>query len=234
MFRNKKTEGELKLFRFILAKFGYKPKRLSYFQKAITHRSFIGNHREEYSNERLEYLGDAILDSITAEYLFLKFPDNDEGALTKLKSKIVNRKNLSKLGEDMGIREVLLYNQSRSININSLEGNAFEAIVGAIYLDGGYEKTKKALKNHVFRKYLDFNQILQEEIDFKSKLYIWCQRKKLKLNFKLVSEEHKSGQWEYTIVVQINNQDYGIGGGSSKKVAEQNASKETFELLGEL
>ena len=234
MFRNKKTEGELKLFRFILAKFGYKPKNLSYFKKAITHRSYTKDNKADYSNERLEYLGDAILDSITAEYLFLKFPDNDEGALTKLKSKIVNRKNLSKLGEDMGIREVLLYNQSRSININSLEGNAFEAIVGAIYLDGGYEKTKKALKNHVFRKYLDFNQILHEEIDFKSKLYIWCQRKKLKLQFKLISEEHKSGQWEYTIVVQINNQDYGLGTGSSKKVAEQNASKETFELLGEL
>ena len=234
MFRNKRTEGELKLFRFILKKFGYKPKSLTYFQKAVTHRSYIGDSGQEYSNERLEYLGDAILDSITAEYLFLKFPESDEGALTKLKSKIVNRKNLSKLGEDIGIRDVLLYNKSRSINISSLEGNAFEAIVGAIYLDGGYDKTKKILNDYVFRKYLDFNQLLHEEIDFKSKLYIWCQRKKLKLHFKLVSEEHASGQWEYTIIVQINNQDYGLGKGKSKKVAEQNASKETFELLGEL
>lgn len=234
MFRNKRTEGELKLYRFILKKFGYKPKSLTYFQKAVTHRSYIGDSGQEYSNERLEYLGDAILDSITAEYLFLKFPESDEGALTKLKSKIVNRKNLSKLGEDIGIRDVLLYNKSRSINISSLEGNAFEAIVGAIYLDGGYEKTKKILNDYVFRKYLDFNQLLHEEIDFKSKLYIWCQRKKLKLHFKLVSEEHASGQWEYTIIVQINNQDYGLGKGKSKKVAEQNASKETFELLGEL
>ena len=234
MFRNKRTEGELKLYRFILKKFGYRPKRIAYFQKAVTHRSHINEEGHDYSNERLEYLGDAILDSITAEYLFLKFPENDEGALTKLKSKIVNRKNLSKLGEDIGIREVLLYNKSRSINISTLEGNAFEAIVGAIYLDGGYEKTKKILNEYVFRKYLDFNQILHEEIDFKSKLYIWCQRKKLKLYFKLVSEEHTEGQWQYTIVVQINNQDYGIGKGKSKKVAEQNASKETFELLGEL
>lgn len=234
MFRNKRTEGELKLYRFILKKFGYKPKSLTYFQKAVTHSSYIGDSGQEYSNERLEYLGDAILDSITAEYLFLKFPESDEGALTKLKSKIVNRKNLSKLGEDIGIRDVLLYNKSRSINISSLEGNAFEAIVGAIYLDGGYDKTKKILNDYVFRKYLDFNQLLHEEIDFKSKLYIWCQRKKLKLHFKLVSEEHASGQWEYTIIVQINNQDYGLGKGKSKKVAEQNASKETFELLGEL
>ena len=90
MFRNKRTEGELKLYRFILKKFGYKPKSLTYFQKAVTHRSYIGDSGQEYSNERLEYLGDAILDSITAEYLFLKFPECDEGALTKLKSKIVN------------------------------------------------------------------------------------------------------------------------------------------------
>lgn len=188
----------------------------------------------DYSNERLEFLGDAILDSITAEYLFLKFPNNDEGSLTKLKSKIVNRKTLSKLGEDIGIRDVLLYNHGRSINIATLEGNAFEAIIGAIYLDGGYEKTKRILEDNVFRKYLDFNQLLEEEIDFKSKLYIWCQRKKLQLQFKLVSEEHAEGHWEYTILAQINNQDYGRGKGTSKKIAEQNASKETFELLGEI
>jgi len=188
----------------------------------------------DYSNERLEFLGDAILDSITAEYLFLKFPNNDEGSLTKLKSKIVNRKTLSKLGEDIGIRDVLLYNHGRSINIATLEGNAFEAIIGAIYLDGGYEKTKRILEDNVFRKYLDFNQLLEEEIDFKSKLYIWCQRKKLQLQFNLVSEEHAEGHWEYTILAQINNQDYGRGKGTSKKIAEQNASKETFELLGEI
>ena len=179
-------------------------------------------------------MGDAILDSITAEYLFLKFPENNEGSLTKLKSKIVNRKNLSKLGEDIGIRDVLLYNKSRSINLATLEGNAFEALIGAIYLDGGYDKTKKVLQEYVFKNYLDFNALLAEEFDFKSKLYIWCQRKKLKLNFKLVSVHHEKGQWEYVILTQINNQDYGQGKGQSKKVAEQNASKETFELLGEL
>jgi ribonuclease-3 len=128
----------------------------------------------------------------------------------------------------------LLYNHGRSINIATLEGNAFEAIIGAIYLDGGYEKTKRILEDNVFRKYLDFNQLLEEEIDFKSKLYIWCQRKKLQLQFNLVSEEHAEGHWEYTILAQINNQDYGRGKGTSKKIAEQNASKETFELLGEI
>jgi len=234
LFRNRRTEGELKLIRFILMKFGYRLKKVSYFQKAITHKSYVSNLGNDYSNERLEFLGDAILDSITAEYLFLKFPENDEGSLTKLKSKIVNRKTLSRLGEDMGIRDVLLYNQSRSINISTLEGNAFEAIIGAIYLDGGYEKTKRILEDNVFRKYLDFNQLLEEEIDFKSKLYIWCQRKKLQLQFNLISETHIEGHWEYTIIAQINNQDYGQGRGTSKKIAEQNASRETIELIGEI
>ena len=234
MFSKRKTEGELKLFRFILDKFGYKPNKLFYFQKAITHKSFISHSESEYSNERLEFLGDAILDSITAEFLFLQFTNSNEGTLTKLKSKIVSRKNLRKLGEEIGIRQVLLYNHNRSINLASLEGNAFEAIIGAIYLDGGYLKTKKVLENNIFKRYLNFTQLLEEEIDFKSKLFIWCQRKKLELIFHLVSEVHVNGIWEYTIQAQINQQEYGMGKGSSKKVAEQIAAKETFELLGEI
>ena len=93
---------------------------------------------------------------------------------------------------------------------------------------------KKVLEQTIFKRYLNFTQILEEEIDFKSKLFIWCQRKKLSLTFKLLSEEHKNGKWEYSIQAQINQQEYGMGKGSSKKVAEQNASKETFELLGEI
>ncbi len=154
--------------------------------------------------------------------------------MTKLKSKIVNRKNLCKIGEEIGIREVLLYNNNRSINISTLEGNAFEALIGAIYLDGGYVKTKKIIEQYIFKRYLNFTQLLEEEIDFKSKLFIWCQRKKLDLKFNLLSEEHKNGKWEYKIQVQINQQEYGMGKGPSKKVAEQNAAKETFELLGEI
>ncbi len=234
MFKKKKTEGELKLYRFILSKFGYRPNKIFYFQKAITHKSFISHAQSDYSNERLEFLGDAILDSITAEFLFLKFPESNEGALTKLKSKIVNRKNLCKLGEEIGIREVLLYNNNRSINISTLEGNAFEALIGAIYLDGGYVKTKKIIEQYIFKRYLNFTKLLEEEIDFKSKLFIWCQRKKLDLKFNLLSEEHKKGKWEYNIQVQINQQEYGMGKGPSKKVAEQNAARETFELLGEI
>jgi ribonuclease-3 len=138
-------------------------------------------------------LGDAILDAVVAEHLFLKFPENDEGYLTKLKSKIVNRKTLSDIGENMEIRLVLNYNKTRTINVSTLEGNAFEAIIGAIYLDGGYDKAKQSLNNYVFRKYLNFNKLLEEEIDFKSKLFIWCQRQKLFLDSIVVTDLHENG-----------------------------------------
>ncbi len=205
-----------------------------YFIKAVNHKSILSDSKIESSNERLEFLGDAILDAVVAEHLFLKFPDDDEGFLTKLKSKIVNRKTLSEIGEKMEIREVLNYNQSRAINLATVEGNAFEAIIGAIYLDGGFEKAKQSLNNYVFRKYLDFNKLLSEEIDFKSKLFIWCQKKKLFIEFLVISEVHINGVWNYEVKVIISNNEFGLGKGLSKKVAEQMAAKETLQLLGEI
>ena len=179
-------------------------------------------------------MGDAILDAVVAEHLFLKFPDDNEGFLTKLKSKIVNRKTLSEIGEKMEIREVLNYNQSRAINLSTVEGNALEAIIGAIYLDGGFEKAKLSVNNHVFRKYLDFNKLLSEEIDFKSKLFIWCQKKKLFIEFVVISEVNENGIWHYEVKVVINNNEFGYGNGLTKKAAEQVAAKETLQLLGEI
>lgn len=182
----------------------------------------------------MEFLGDAILDAVVAEQLFLQFPDENEGFLSKLKSKIVNRKTLSEIGKKMEIRAVLKYNQSRAINLATIEGNALEAIIGAIYLDGGFDKAKHSLNNYVFRKYLDFHKLLSEEIDFKSKLLIWCQKKKLLIEFLVISEIHLNGIWHYEVKVEINNNEFGFGKGLSKKSAEQSAAKETLELLGEI
>jgi ribonuclease-3 len=232
LFKSKKSKEELDLIGFILKKFGYRPKDLNYFFKAITHKSFR-NHEIEFSNERLEFLGDAVLDSVVADYLFVKFEDEDEGYLTRIKSKIVNRKTLSDIGEAMNIRVILRYNQARSINLNTLEGNAFEAILGAIYLDGGYEAVKKSVQNNVFRNFVNINRLLAEEIDFKSKLFIWCQKKKLHLNFDVLKEVNTGSGWVYEVEVEINGKKYGRGKGSAKKLAEQEAAKETLELLGE-
>ena len=219
---------------FLLKRFGYKPKNLLLFIQALTHKSSLSNPNSEDSNERLEFLGDAVLDAVIAEYLFTKFPKEDEGYLTKIKSKIVNRKNLSDIGNEMKIREVLVYNETRAINLNSLEGNAFEAIIGAIYLDGGFEKARASINNYVIRKHINLTKLLEEEIDFKSKLFIWCQKRKLSIEFIVIAETHENGQWNYRVKTLINNTEYGIGSGQSKKAAEQEAARETFQLMGEI
>ena len=232
-FQKKRSQSELELIRFILQRFGYRPKNLSFFQQAITHKS-LSNTTEDTSNERLEFLGDAILDAVIAEYLYQRFPSEDEGYLTKIKSKVVSRKTLGEIAETMELRTIINYHKGRSINLPTIEGNAFEALMGAIYLDGGYDAVKNSIQHHIFRKYVDLNRILEEEIDFKSKLFIWSQKKRLKLDFIILSEENVGGNWEYSVIANINNTNYGRGKGSSKKMAEQAAAKETLELMGEI
>lgn len=219
---------------FLLKKFGYRPKDLTIFKVALTHKSISNNSENEVSNERLEFLGDAILDAVVAEYLFQRFPDEDEGYLTKIKSKMVNRSTLGIIAHEMEIRNVLRYNKSRSIKVETIEGNAFEALIGAIYLDGGFEGARKSIKHHVFRKYINLNQILEEEIDFKSKLFIWSQKNHLPIAFEVMKEENEGSNWNYLVRVLINKQEYGRGSGSAKKKAEQAAAKETLELIGEM
>lgn len=230
----KRSNEDLRVIRFVLKRFDYKPKNLDYFYEAITHKSFSNLTENQISNERLEYLGDAILDAVIAELIFLRFPDEDEGFLTKIKSKVVSRKTLSEIGEEMRLREILRYHKGRAINLASLEGNAFEALMGAIYLDGGYEAVKKCVNHNILRNYADLNKILEEEIDFKSKLFIWSQKKHLKLEFNVITEESVNGNWNYEIMVLINDTSYGKGKGNSKKMAEQAASKETLTLMGEI
>lgn len=232
-FSKKRSASELELIRFIVLRFGYRPKEIKFFQKAITHKSYA-QVSEINSNERLEFLGDAILDAIVAEYLFQRFPSEDEGYLTKLKSKVVSRKTLGEIAESMNLRSILLYNAGRSINLNTIEGNAFEAIIGAIYLDGGFEAAKRSMHQYVFRKYVDINRLLEEEIDFKSKLFIWCQRNKLAIEFRVITEENIGGAWNYEVIATINERDYGKGTGTSKKAAEQAAAQETLQLMGEI
>ena len=231
-FFQKHTKEELEIIHVIFSRFGYKPKSLLYFKRALTHKSV--SNAETETNERLEFLGDAILDSVVAEFLYIKFPAEDEGYLTKIKSKIVNRRTLGEIGHEMGLSKIMNYNNSRSIKLETIEGNAFEALIGAIYLDGGYRKVQRSIEDHIFRKYLNLNQLLEEELDFKSKLFIWCQKNKLEIQFEVVSEQNYGHEWMYMIEVIINEKAYGRGTGSSKKKAEQAASKETLELVGEL
>ena len=228
-----KTKEELELIRFVIRQLGYRPENIQLFREALTHKS-ISNNTGERSNERLEFLGDAILDAVIAEYLYTKFPNEDEGYLTKLKSKVVSRQTLGGIAESIGVENHIIYQKGRAIKLSTLEGNAFEALIGAIYLDGGFEAVKRTIYHHVFRLHVDLSSLLEKEIDFKSRLFIWAQKNKLDIEFNVLEESSVNGSWRYEIEITINKQPYGRGVGESKKIAEQGAARETLMLIGEL
>lgn len=227
----KRSEDELRLTRYMIDQFGYRPKDISYFKVAVTHKSVLNKGHYLESNERLEFLGDSILGSVIAEWLYLKFPNEDEGYLTQLKSKIVSRKILSEIAEKLKVRTVINYQEGRSMNISTIEGNCIEALFGAMYLDGGFEAVKTSITKFIFGKYVDVKKLLAEEIDFKSKLLILCQRNRWELDFKIVNESQSPNQHAYEIAVTINNENYGTGSANSKKEAEQLASKLALQKL---
>jgi ribonuclease III len=230
--RKYKDPGDHKLVSFLVKKLGYKPKNIKLFQKALTHKSYSNLRDDVQSNERLEYLGDTVIDLIVAHFLFEKFPDRDEGYLTKVKSKIVNRNMLSQIGAELELADHIKYKTGRSIRVATIEGNAFEALIGAIYLDSDFETTKKIFNNYIIRHYIDLNQVLEQEIDFKSTLLIWGQKNKLAIQYKIVQEASKENEYQYVSVVIISDKEWGMGKGLSKKEAEQHASQETLLLLG--
>jgi ribonuclease-3 len=230
-FRKKDTSS-LDLNSFIIKKFGYRPKRIELFKRALTHKSY-SNTKGIESNERLEYLGDTVIDMIVAEYLYEKFPDKDEGFLTKVKAKIVNRKMLSSIGEELELEKFIKYKTGRSIRIATIEGNAFEALIGGSFiLTQTTRSLKRFFRSRIIRNYIDLNEVLEQEIDFKSALLIWGQRNKHNISFKIVDEASKENNYQYTASVVIDEKKWGMGKGQSKKEAEQHASKETLGLLG--
>ncbi len=233
-FFKKKIEptDNLELRKFLLKKFGYRPKDINLFIKALTHKSYSNTKKGVKSNERLEYLGDRVIDLIVAEYLFEKYPNKEEGELTKIKSKIVSRKMLSEIGAKLTILNHISYSKNRAINTQTLEGNAFEAVIGALYLDAGFAQTQKLFIQYIINKFIDFHKIMNEDDDYKSILLIWGQKNKLPIQFNLIENANKNNKHQYIISVSINNETWGVGKGKNKKLAEQNASKETLELLG--
>ena len=230
--KKKSTKKNLELSTFLLKTLGYRPNNIQLFEESFMHKSHSNSIANLESNERLEYLGDRVLDLIVAQYLFERFPKKDEGELTKLKSKIVSRKMLGAIGEKMGLINHIKYSTSRSINIATLEGNAFEALIGALYLDSNFEITQKVFIDQILRKHIDVNAVIRENVDFKSTILIWCQKNKLPIEFILKEEASKQNSHQYKVIVKINHKDWGMGSGKNKKEAEQAASKETIELIG--
>lgn len=213
---------------------GFRPKNMALYQLALTHSSAGLEVKDgvPLSNERLEYLGDAVLGAIAAKYLFKRFPFEAEGFLTETRSKIVSRKNLGGLARKLGLRELVRKEGSLDRGTSSLGGDALEALVGAAFLDRGFELTEKFVVTHLIDSFIDLDQLLKEDANFKSRLIEHCQKHRQKFHFELSQERRRKGDNVFEATLFIDGKEQGRGKGRTKKAAEQEAAKEACNRLG--
>jgi ribonuclease III len=213
---------------------GFRPGNLNLYEIAFIHRSasLTLPDGKKVNNERLEYLGDAVLEAILSDYLFEKFPDASEGFMTKIRARIVSREALNQLAISMGINKILVSNVNSSHPTRNLYGDALEALIGSVFIDKGFKKTKKIFIKNVFRQYLDLNQIVKTDTDYKSLVFEWVQKHKSNLIFKY-NEEYDFNQKKsiFSTTLVIDKKEFGVGQGSSKKEAEQEASSQAWKSL---
>jgi ribonuclease-3 len=215
---------------------GFSPGNLKLYEVAFIHRSatFTLPDGKKVNNERLEYLGDAVLDAILSDYLFEKFPDASEGFMTKIRSRIVNRDILNQLAVSMGINLILISNVSSLHSTKNLYGDALEALIGSVFLDKGFKKTKKLFIKNVLNKYLDLNKIVKTDSDYKSLVFEWVQKNKSNIIF-TYNEEYDFNLKKsiFSTALIIDKKELGIGHGSSKKEAEQEAACMAWKCLND-
>lgn len=228
------TKSDKEFKTWISNTIGYRPKNISLYQQAFFHSSKAVKRNGTFvNNERLEFLGDAVLGAIVADYLFQLYPYKDEGFLTQLRSKIVNGQNLKDLAIKFGFDYFLKASLSRSEKTKSSAfGDAFEAFIGAVYLDLGYQKTRSFVISRVLKVHVDINNLANTNEDYKSQLQIFCQRNKFKLEYRLLSEEKHGINKLYVVQVFIDDKPYVQFENFSKRVAEQKAAQLTFEQIG--
>jgi ribonuclease-3 len=187
---------------------------------------------KKVNNERLEYLGDAVLDAILSDYLFEKFPDANEGFMTKIRSRIVNRDVLNELAISLGINKTIISNISSIHPTKNLYGDALEALIGALFLDKGFKKTKKLFIRNVLNKYLNLNDIVNTDTDYKSLVFEWVQKNKSTLLFTYNEEyDFNLKKSRFSARLLIDKEELGEGQGSSKKEAEQEAAGQAWKSL---
>jgi len=222
-----------KLSEYIKKAFGFYPNNINLFKLAFRHRSSGNGKFKEMrlNNERLEYLGDAVLNTIVAEYLFKTYPTKPEGFLTEMRSRIVSRKSLNRLSQELNFEKMIDRADTEHKMSNTVGGNALEAITGAIFIDQGYKKAYDSVVKHIIKKHINLQQLEHTEINFKSKILEWSQKNKKKISFNLLGEHGKCPNKIYEVEVTINDKQYATASDRSIKGAEQKASQATIQKL---
>jgi ribonuclease III len=212
---------------------GFKPKNLAVYKLALIHRS-AGERLADgtlVSNERLEFLGDAVLSAIVAKYIFQRYPFENEGFLIETRSKVVSRKNLNGLARKLGLPDLVTKNSENNQTGSSLGGDALEALIGAIFMDRGFPSAEKFVLDRMIDNYIDLDKLLKDDANFKSKIIEWCQKEKKEFTFNIISGTADGHRPSFTIELLVEGKAIGVGTDRTKKRAEQAASKEACEAL---
>lgn len=211
---------------------GFSPKNLALYKQAFRHSSTKEVSEHLPSNERLEFLGDAVLGTVVAEYLFKLFPKKDEGFLTQMRSRIVNGQNLSALSKKFGLDVLLTSKLTQKEKISSSAyGDVFEALIGALFLDKGFEITRKFILNNIIKLHLDINDLINTDTDFKSQFQILMQKQKKNFEYKTIKEAQLGKEKIYTVALFIEGIEQALFEHKSKKVAEQKVAQLVLESL---
>jgi len=214
---------------FLRELLGFTPINLSVYLMAFKHSSKSTDTHT--SNERLEFLGDAVLDTVISEYLFMKYPLRGEGFLTEMRSKIVNRKRLGEIGRELNLQQLIDYHRG-FVTINStILGNALEALIGAIYLDAGFKTCKEFILNRIMVPYISLDDLQNLDINYKSRLFEWSQRYEKELIFEVLEEKNVNKIRIFVVGAFIDGELMGSGEGRNKKDAEKEASKVVYRKL---
>lgn len=232
-FFKKSTKNDKELQAFILRTFGIRISNISLYKQAFIHKSHIREEKNAHflSNERLEFLGDAVLDNVVAEYLYMQFPNKDEGYLTQLKSRMVNGAHLNDLGIKLGFEKFTKFQQFGTSTPKALYGDVMEALIGAMYIDKGFVKTRKAILEKIFIPNVNLKKMAVNDDDYKSQLIIWGQRKRKQLSFTLVKEKSSHKGKIFEIAVMIDGEEIARAEAGNKREAEKMASARALKKL---
>ena len=229
LFFRKEKEPYFRFYRIL----GFYPRNIEIYKQALLHKSSsVKTQGRLINNERREFLGDAILDAIVADIVYKKFEGKREGFLTNTRSKIVQRETLNNIAINIGLDKLIKYSSKQSSHNSYMSGNAFEALIGAIYLDRGYRACKKFMEERIIGQYINLDKISRKEVNFKSKLIEWSQKNKFEIEFRLIGQtldDNQNPVFETQIIVE--NIPGGTGKGYSKKESQQEASHITMSMI---